>query len=165
MIRYIKYTFIAVFAMLMASCQKDDIPMTSTVDLAGEWMVTAYVDGEPIYGPFMVLTYNTNTDDGQQLWLNELEGFWSPSMQVKVPCKVADKTFGSDAPLTNLNAAPDGSPFTVVVKNGKVVFGGTVTPSGMPADAIEYQVTYSDDPTTTYTFKGYRRTGFTSDDQ
>lgn len=165
MTRYIKYTFIAVLALIFASCQKDEVPMTSTVDLAGEWMVTAYVGDEAIAGPFMVLTYNTNTDDGQELWLNELGNFWNPALLVKVPCKVGDKTFGSDKSLKNLNANPDGTDFTVVVKNGKVVFGGATTPSGMPADAIEYQVEYSDDPGTVYTFKGYRRTGFTADEQ
>lgn len=147
-------------ALVASSCSKEDIPMTSTVDLAGEWMVTAYVGEEEIYGPFMVLTYNTNADDGKEIWINELSAFWDPSLQVKVPCNISTLTFGSDQSLVNAN----GDNFTVIVKNGKVTFGGTKTPSGKPADAIEYQVEYSDDPGTVYTFKGYRRTGLVEDD-
>lgn len=150
--RYIRYTLMLLAAVVFTACSKEDIPMTSTVDLAGEWMVTVETDGAS-YGPYMFITYNTNKNDGQEIWLDDLGNFYGT--KVKIPCNVSSLTFGSDTPADN--AAYD--PITVKVTEGKVVFGGTKSPSGMPADAIEFKLEYSDDPGTIYTAHGYRRTG------
>lgn len=150
--RYFKYAFMMLAMVLsLASCSKDEIPMTSTVDLAGEWMVT--VEGMEDYGTFMFITYNTNANDGKEMWLDDLGNFWGT--KVKVPCDVNSLTFGSSTPADN----QDYDPITVTVTDGKVTFGGTKTPSGMPADAIDFKVEYSDDPGTVYVCHGYRRTG------
>lgn len=162
--KMLKYTVVALLALVFSACEKEPIPVTSTVDLAGEWMVTATVGGEPVYGPFMVLTYNTSDDNGTELWINELNNFWNPSLKVKVPCNAKAQTFGADKDLVNANQPSGQTDFTVKVTNGKVTYNGTKTPSGKVADAIEYTVEYSDDPGTHYVFKGYRRTGLVEDE-
>ena len=151
--------------MLFNACSKEDIPMTSTVDVAGEWMVTVdVVDGDKVYedpfgyGQLMWITYNTSANNGTEIWVDDLKSFWET--KVKVPCNVADRTFGSATPVQN--AYYD---CQVTVSDGKITPGGTVTPSGMPADKFECYVTYSDDEDGyTYYVHGYRRTGFVADE-
>lgn len=150
---------------VFSACSKEDIPMTSTVDLAGEWMVTVDVveNGEVIADPYgmgqlMIITYNTNADNGKEMWLDDLGNFWGT--KVKIPCNVGDRTFGSSTPVDN----HDHDPITVTVTSGKVIPNGTLTPSKMPADAIEFHIEYSDDPGTDYYVHGYRRTGFVADE-
>ena len=138
--------------------------MTSTVDLAGEWMVCAYYGDTQLTYQFMILTYNGNADDGKTIWVDDLGNFWDPRTKVEIPCDVPTLSFGSTTAMVNEYGFKDGSPMFVVVTDGKVIPGGGVTPSGMPADAIELNIEYSDDPGFTYTLKGYRRTGFVADD-
>ncbi len=159
-------TFLILLALvLMTACGKEDIPMTSTVDLAGEWMVTADIaDGDKVYedpygiGQMLFITYNTNADNGKEMWLDDLGNFWGT--KVKIPCETAGLTFGSSTPVLN----SDYDEIEVTVTKGKVVPGGTTSPSGMPADYIEFYIEYEDDPGTLYYIHGYRRTGFVADE-
>ncbi|MDE5635341.1 MAG: hypothetical protein K2I52_03420 [Muribaculaceae bacterium] len=68
MFKIIKYAFIALLTVTVCSCEKEDIGMTATVNLAGEWMVTAdavdangnVVMEDPFgLGSFQIITYNT----------------------------------------------------------------------------------------------------------
>ena len=54
-------------------------------------MVTIDADGYSD-GPFMFITYNSNKNDGQGIWLDDLGNFWRT--KVKVSCNVAFLTFG-----------------------------------------------------------------------
>lgn len=65
--KYITYILALMLAVVVSSCSKDEIPMTSTVNLAGEWMVCAYIGEEQITSQFMIITYNGNADDGKTL--------------------------------------------------------------------------------------------------
>ena len=48
--KYINLTLMLLGIILLGSCSKEDVPMTSTVDLAGEWMVTVdVIDGDNVY--------------------------------------------------------------------------------------------------------------------
>ena len=162
--KFTLYILSLVVALLGTSCSKEDIPMTSTVDLAGEWMVCAYYGEEQLTGQFLILTYNGNADDGKTIWIDDLGNFWDPATKVEVPCDVPSLTFGSTTPMANEYGFDDGTDLMVTVTGGKVAFGAALTPSGMPADAIELNIEYSDDPGAVYTLKGYRRTGFVADD-
>lgn len=162
--RYIKYALLLMAVVILGSCSKEDIPMTSTVDLAGEWMVTVdVIDGDQVYedgfglGQMMWLTYNTNSNDGKQIWFDDLQSFWQ--FKVKLSCEVASRTFsGTDAD----NAYYDSK---VSVTDGKITPNGAVTPSGMPADKIECYITFDDDEDGyKYYVHGYRRTGFVADE-
>lgn len=163
--KYINYAILLIGMIFFNACSKEDIPMTSTVDVAGEWMVTVdVVDGDKVYedpfgyGQLMWITYNTSANNGTEIWVDDLKSFWET--KVKVPCNVADRTFGSATP--EQNAYYD---CQVTVSDGKITPGGTVTPSGMPADKFECYVTYSDDEDGyTYYVHGYRRTGFVADE-
>ena len=50
--KYITYILALMLAVVVSSCSKDEIPMTSTVNLAGEWMVCAYIGEEQITSQF-----------------------------------------------------------------------------------------------------------------
>lgn len=151
--------------VIFGSCSKEEIPMTSTVDVAGEWMVIAdIIDGDQVYedgygiGQMLWITYNTSSDNGKEIWLDDLGSFWET--KVKVPCDIASRTFGSSTPAQN-----EYYDCQITVTDGKITPGGALTPSGMPADKFECYITYSDDP---YGYKyyvhGYRRTGFVADE-
>lgn len=163
--KYIKYALLSLIAVFMSACSKDDVPMTSTVDVAGEWMVIVdVVDGDDVYedpyglGQLMWITYNTNADNGKEIWLDDLGSFWE--FKVKEPCDVVSRTFGSSTPAQN--AYYD---CTVTVSDGKITPNGALTPSGMPADKFECYITFSDDEDGyTYYVHGYRRTGFVADE-
>lgn len=166
MFKTLKYTLIALITAALSSCEKEDIGMTATVDLAGEWMVTVDAvgpDGSVVMddpfglGYIQIITYNSAANRPDEIIVNDLEGFWD--FTVKVPCDINAKQFGSDSWLDNM--AYD---CKVKIFNGKVEFGATETPSGMPADAIEFEVAFDDDSNGAYGIdhylvKGYRRTG------
>lgn len=166
----INLSFLIIGMLLFSSCSKEEIPMTSTVDLAGEWMVTIdIIDGEEIiedgfgFGQILWITYNTNSDDGKEIWLDNLGNystyFWNT--KVKLPCNLNDLTFGSPNPVANQTK----NVCDITVTGGKVTYGGAVTPSGMPADKIECYLTYSiDKKPWIYYIHGYRKTGFVEDD-
>lgn len=164
--RIINITLLLIGIVLFSSCEKEEVPMTSTVDLAGEWMVIVdVIDGDDVYedgfglGQMLWITYNTNADNGKELWLDDLGSFWET--KVKLPCDVNSLTFGSSTPVPNQYYED----CDITVTGGKVTFGGAVTPSGMPADKFECYITYSDDPDGyTYYVHGYRRTGFVADE-
>ena len=89
------------------------------------------------------------------------ENFWN--FQVELVADPASKTFKTDGFKDNL--AYDGC--QVNVKDGKIVYGGTETPSGVKADYIELTVEFSDDePVGVYMYRlyGFRYTGLASDD-
>lgn len=161
--KILKYTALLVVALLLGSCSKDEPGNTSTVNLAGEWAVTvdAVIGGETIedafgLGEFMIITYNTNADDGKEMWINDLEQFWN--FIVKVPCNPSARTFG--APGFRPDAANEG--VEVEVTEGSVVPRGAISPTGKPVDAISFRVNFSDDENGVdyYLVHGYRRTGF-----
>lgn len=162
MIKTLKYLFIALFAVAFSSCDKEEIGDTATVDLAGEWMVTANladasgnIIAEDPYGlgSFQIINYNTAANLPTEMWMEDLGNFWD--FKVKIPCDAATQTFGSSTPVPN-----ESYDCNVTITNGKVVYGGTVTPSGMRADSIEFLISFDDDdPGTIYLIKGYRRSG------
>lgn len=167
MIKNLKYALLGLLTVFMASCEKEDIGGTATESLAGEWIVTVDAvtsDGTVVYedffglGSFMILTYNSAANNPNEMFINDLEAFWD--FTCKVPCNAVAQTFGSTTPVPNLSYDCN-----VTVFNGKVIYGGTLSPSGAKADAIEFMINFDDDPYPaaygydTYLVKGYRRTG------
>lgn len=169
--KIINITLLLIGIAFLNSCSKEDIPMTSTVNLAGEWMVVVdVIDGDEVYedayglGQMLWITYNTNSDNGKEIWLDVLNSNWGKYLwktKIKVSCDVNARTFGNSTPVPN----PYYEDCDVTVTGGKVTPGGAVTPSGMPADKFECYMTYSDDEDGyTYYVHGYRRTGFVADE-
>lgn len=167
--KYITYILALLLGMAATSCSKDEIPMTSTVALAGEWMVEGYFGDEQLTDPFMILTYNTNADDGTRLWIMDTSpannpAWWSPITRVEVDCNVSTLAFGSTKTEVNLNPIDEATPLYVVVTDGKSYPAEQSAHQGCPVDGIEFNIEYSDDPGNVYTIKGYRRTGFVADE-
>lgn len=143
-------------AVLAVSCQKDPVENTACVDMAGQWYVTMdgyYADGSEMLedpfglGQFLILTSNSAANIATEMILadEEDDSFWNFRCKIK-----AD-------PATMTFSATDSENFsyedcTVTVTGGKIVKGGAKTPSGQPADYIEFHILFSDD---TYAPKGY----------
>lgn len=168
--KLILFAFAALAALSFASCEKIGPGMTETADMAGQWYVQ--VDGvqggstdglEDLYGMgrFIILTHNTAANIPTEMMVNDLGSFWDFS--VKVQCNPDAKTF-SVTDGENLSYESK-----VTITDGKIVPNGTMTPSGMPADYIEFYVVFDDDDYIPdyydkLKFSGWRYTGFVNDD-
>lgn len=167
----ILYLAVVAFCVMFTSCEKDEIGGTATEALAGQWYVTfdgVDANGEVTFAdPFevgrkLLLTYNTSSNDGKEIFVDDLKKFWD--FKVKVPCNVSALTFGSTTATVDLNNGID-----VELTDGKILKGAAVTPSGAAADSICFYVVFSDDK---YVGKywdkirvsGYRYTGLAADD-
>lgn len=172
--------------VILSSCQHKEQPgSTATEALAGQWYVQvdiadengAVVDeGEDFNGGrCLLLTYNTASNTDNVLYVDDLGGFWA--FKVKVPCNVNGLTFGASESELIENEAYDCG---VNLWGGKIVKDGAITPSGMPADYIEFFINFDDDDLedygmpgisypvyyggTCYKVSGWRYTGFELDD-
>ena len=120
----------------------------------------------------MALTFNTAANDADSIWFSDLDGLLG--IQVKIPCNLADLTFGSDEQFENINtggALGDGDiDAGTIIKNGKILKGAATTPSGMPADSIYFEIFIENDGYAAYygwdhyTAAGFRYTGFAADE-
>jgi hypothetical protein len=157
--------------MFVASCQKDPVKMTATAEMAGQWYVTvdAAKGGQVVYedvlglGNIKMFTSNTAADVATEMLLSDDrdDPFWD--FKVRIKADPAAMTFSADN-VDNLNYD-----CKVTVTGGKIVKGGAKTPSGMPADYIEFHIVFSDDDNAGSAYDdlfihGYRYTGFAADE-
>lgn len=153
--------------VLFASCAKDPIGNTATVDMAGEWYVTVDVvdeNGEVLYedpydmGHVIFSTFNTAANKATEMFVADNANFWE--FQVQVKADPTAMTFETDGLAANLLYECG-----VQITSGKITLGGAITPSGKPADAIEFLLSFDDDDYGfTYKVHGYRYTGFAGDE-
>ena len=168
----IVYSILAVAAISMASCAKEEPGMTATEPLAGQWYVTfdavdndgKLVEADPHQkGRVLTATFNTSANSANQMWVSDLNNFWE--YQAKVNCDVNTLTFSSADWVDNYTYD-----CKVKITDGKMLKGAAKTPSGMPADSIVYYVQFSDDEDieagnwAKYRVSGYRYTGFVADE-
>ena len=167
------YTAILVSSLLfVTSCAKEKIGNTATEKMAGAWYVTVvavdsndalvYSDAQLFnLGHFHLDTYNTASNSTSKMWVNDNGNFWN--FKVKVNIDPNALTFQAD---TAQNESADSK---VTITNGKILYGAATTPSGVAADSIVFNVTFSDDTNpakygfASYRVAGYRYTGFTAD--
>ena len=158
---------------ILASCQKDPVENTACVDMAGDWYVTvdAANAGQVVYedvydlGNVHMFTSNTAADIATEMLLtdNRDDPFWD--FKIKVTADPAAMTFSAS---NAENLSYEGC--TITVTGGKIVKNGATTPSGMPADAIEFYINFSDDEDgpeygwDSFYIHGYRYTGFAADE-
>ncbi|MFV0588029.1 lipid-binding protein [Bacteroides reticulotermitis] len=163
--KYILLLF-ASLAFAFTACDDDTEPGGTAVEkMAGDWWITvdAIIDGKLVEDPFQVghlkmSTYNTAANTNTEIWLDDLKNFWN--YKVKVSVNYAARTFSTESFVNNASYESK-----VKITEGKVTENGTVTPSGKPADKIEYKVQFDDDDDElTYVITGFRRTGFSADD-
>lgn len=157
---------------LISSCdmkEEYENEMSEVVDLAGEWFVAYYIDGEQIVGTSTLLTYNAAADDGTELWIDDQENFWAFKSKAAV---TGAMTFGSTAELENVTY-----PSMVKIENGQIFEDASVQASGATTDSIYFEVSFDDDGysdengdyivtpySTVYQCAGVRRTGFLEDE-
>lgn len=156
----------------VTSCEKEKIGNTATEKMAGEWYVVADAvdaNGNVVFsdadlfgiGRFHLDTYNTSSNSSTEMWINDNNNFWN--FKAKMNIDLNAMTFQA----TDVqNEAYDSK---LTISNGKILFGATKTPSGMPADSIVFTVSFSDDTYpakygyAAYRVSGYRYTGFKND--
>ena len=167
------YSAMILAAGLFASCSdtdlggpKEDIGMTATAALAGEWYV--HMDGidangevtldDPFgVGTFELLTYNTAANVADKMFVDDLENFWG--MKGEVSCDVKNLTFSAKGAAELYN----GITFDI---EGKILPGAATSSYGHKVDSICIVVTFSDDDYieagywNAIRLSGYRRTGF-----
>ena len=183
------FSIFALMAMLVAftSCEKNEVENTATVEAAGEWHVTfAAIDesgdvldddwfGDGVYN---IATSNTASNEPDKMYIIDNVNTAVP-YQVMVNLDLKNLTF-SATDAENLYGPGDLEPFfgehiyfgeRITVTDGKIVKNGTKTPSGQPADYIEFYISFSDDPlpemtgiANKYKVSGFRYTGFTDDE-
>ena len=142
--------------MAITSCEKEDIGGTATESLAGDWYVEASVDGEVIYGPFHLLTYNTSANNPNEIWVDDQGNFYE--FKVKANSDINSLSFSAT------NAQNEYYDCTASITNAKILKNGGVQNNGSPADFITMDVEFSDDPGTIYHLEGVRYSGLEEND-
>lgn len=167
------YVLLFFLGLSIVSCKKDEIGGTNGEKTAGEWYVTLVAvdaEGNVVYeddelfgiGHFHLDTYNTSTDNPNEMWIDDNENFWETKGKISVDPNAL--TFSG----TDVQNEYYDSKFTVA--NGKILLGAATTPSGMPADSIVFNLNFSDDDYpedlgfSSYRVAGFRYTGFEADE-
>lgn len=148
-------------ANLVVSCDEGgnlDPGATAVVEMSGDWFVQTFVGGEMVADYAQISTYNTASDDGTEIWLDDHGNIWD--FKVKSPINLSALTFSG----TNLNSDVEGYAITVTISNGTIVTNGATTSGGNTADSISFDAEFSDDPGTIYTMIGYKRNGLLEDE-
>ena len=95
--------FIAVFFVACDEGGDPDPGATEVVKMAGDWYVQASVDGTLLSEDyFHISTYNTSSDDGAEIWIDDQHNFWD--FKVKSPVNTVAMTFSGDG-LTKIGRA------------------------------------------------------------
>jgi hypothetical protein len=162
-------------AVLVSSCDQDDpnIKSTSGAAIAGEWYVTAEVDGDDIgLGHFKIITSNTAADVASEMLVSdyvepnsESGNFWS--FVVKANVSPENKTFTASEVTSTAIYEEEPYPIKVNILNGAILPGQGHSKTGVATDSIYFEIQFEDDSPsfgTTYVIAGHKRTGFTADD-
>ncbi|WP_089894250.1 lipid-binding protein [Kriegella aquimaris] len=146
---------------LFVSCDEGGDPdpgATGVVEMAGDWYVQGFLDGEMIADYLQISTYNTAADDGTEMWIDDHGNFWD--FKVKTPVNVSTLNFSGET----LDSDVDGYVITVSITNGSVTKKGATSSGGNTVDGISFDAEFSDDPGTIYHLEGYKRTGLLEDE-
>ncbi len=160
-----KFIYIA-FALLtlsLNSCGKEEVGGTATQEMSGQWYVTwSYPDGTRAAGWDTSMTFNSSANVPNEMLVSDQNGQMLPAFwdyTVKVTCDPEAKTFASEGWVDNYSYE-----CKCRITNGKITPNGATTPTGHPADAIEYDIEFDDDPDgTIWHVSGFRQTGFQGD--
>lgn len=160
-------SLIVAFGLLFFTCKMEepDVITASTYPVSGEWWVRYFLNDAEVSGGYIaLLTYNTASDKGDSIWVDDAGDFWNEAIKIKSSVDVANRIF-STTNSVNINDTATVLPRTsVTLINGKVLLGATTTTGGNKSDSIYVEFQYSNDPGNTYVAAGYRRTGFYEDE-
>jgi len=148
--RIIKLFILSLVAVAFFSCETTYVKQYSwAYPVAGDWMLTAYVNGAAVSDPFEAKSYNTAVGK-DSIWIDDYATtssnghFWS--FQVKTAVNMSTKTFST---VGSTNAIPNYG-IKIVVSDGKIIGN----------DSITMNVVFADDPTTTYKLAGHREVSY-----
>lgn len=150
--------FTMLFSLLGISCQDElKIENNSIYPMGGEWWVKVYQNNTTLSDYVKIMTYNTASDDGKIMWIDDLDEIWE--FKVKCPIDLSSLTFAGQG-LQNVTYNSK-----VEIANGKILLNAVKAPSKTITDSIYFQAKFSDDKKgLTYTIAGYRKTGFLEDE-
>ena len=163
-LKYIVGTLFLMMFVTLTSCDEVEDPDaggTLVEAMAGDWYVQ--LNGTGSY--YHISTYNTAANDGQEMWIDDMENFWT--FKAKTPVVLNGLTFAGSNLASKVLVDDDPIEYyeiTVSITNGKVTKGDIITPAGNPTDGISFDIEFSDDPGEIYTLSGYKRTGFAADE-
>ena len=159
----------ALFIGLVSCEQEVDIWESSTAQFDGNWMMRYDHD---VYGvdPFgngltQHFIYNTASNKGDSIWLEDHHTFWW--YKVMIPVNLDNLTFGTTD--TVINQDP-GYPIKVIVSNGKIYPEAVTLASGSVVDSISFDIWFEDLEGATgiasdvLRVQGYRQSGFSEDE-
>ena len=177
-----KYLLISTLAVLMsltfASCEKDEVENTATVEMAGEWHIhvsavnpeTGEVDDPDWFGDgvYNITTCNTAANDPNKMFLIDDYCYYYP-YQVEIEVDPSTMTFKATN-AENLFGATRYGGEHVTITGGKIVKDGYTTGNGQKVDYIEFYLSMDPDALFDYLegdvvkVSGYRYTGFVEDE-
>jgi hypothetical protein len=152
------YVVLALMLVLgFESCKKDyKAGGTATEQLAGEWVVTTVGSDGSASKPYALSTYNTAANRPDSMWVDDGNNYYG--LKARVGCSVSNLTFsvnGADELYYGVK---------VTITGGKIMKNAAIAPSSKDkTDSIYFKAVFTGDPTT-YTYSGYKRTGFAGDD-
>lgn len=156
------FIFLAALSFTFIGCDVDtdeEAGGTAIEKMAGMWTVlVSEIDpsGNSVdLGYIHLYTYNTAANLPSEMWIDDDGAFFE--VKLKVDINYSNRTFTSNGYKQN-QMTDD----MIQISEGKITEGGATTPSGMPADGIEFYVAYEGDD---YTYKasGFRYTGLPGD--
>ncbi len=137
---------------MIISCEKEtenaSLPEgANSINVTGQWEVTAHNDSVAIFGPFTVLTVSDPATQNDSITIQDSEvKFWK--FQVKAAVNEKDGTF--ETKLSTCELCEEG--IGIKISNGKIV----------DSDSIYFEIQFEDDETpygNTYRLKGHRVNG------
>ena len=156
-------------ASFFASCKRAEPDLaggTAIQKMAGFWDVRVdVVDKDNNYyedpfglGVLPLMTYNTSDNSSTEMWIDDMESFWS--YKFKVDVSYPDRVFHTKDEWRPYDAANTGN---AVVYSGKILEGKGHNVHGQPCDSIAFVIKFSDETDDTidhYQVCGIRHGGY-----
>jgi len=148
---------VALTAFTVSSCRKDRvIGGTAVQNLSGQWWVKTEGSDGSKSGYYALNTFNTAANLPTEMWIDDGNNYYG--LHAKIATNADALTFSANA-ATELYFN-----VKVTITDGKVLLGvGKGSGTQTKTDSIYFKATFTGDPVV-YTYKGYKRTGFTADD-
>lgn len=137
--------------IIAVSCEKEvEAPANTTeesktININGQWEVTAYNDTTMIFGPFKIMTLKDASANSDSITIQDTEvKFW----QFKAKA-FADEKNGTFQTKLSICEVSEDAPIGIKISNGKIV----------NLDSIYLEIQFEDDATpyeNTYLLKGHR---------
>ena len=154
----IAYTILAFLLVVsLGSCRKDPVVGgTATEALSGTWWVKTNGSDNSKSSFYQLDTYNTAANVATEMWINDGNRYYG--LKSKIKCDVNSLTFSA----TNVDELYYA--VKVTITEGKILkLAATAPGSKDKVDSIYFKAVFTGDATI-YTYSGYKRTGFASDD-